>query len=278
MTGQDLPDRDPTDLHVVSGGNDPLAVRLRRVAEAEHRRGQGEILIENEPNIAAAVAAGVELVHLLVAPRFATHPLVGQLSGSVPVSVVPDDVLGQVFQRTRVPDVFAIAKVPAKKRFRAFEATTGDIVVLDGVEGPGNIGSVIRSATAFEAGGIVALNQHHNDLYRRGVTRATAGTMFALPLVTSKTKDLIRFCRASGTQVVVTSSHGTEDMFEEVLDSPRRLALVLGSEARGCSPEIEEAADLACRIPMSPDVESLNVSVAASVLLFARYRARQGRR
>lgn len=262
----------PPGLGVISSPDDPLAVRIRALAEAEHRRGRNEIIIENEPNIVGALAAGVELTCLLVAPKFAKHDLVRDLLGSTPVSVVSYDVLAQLFQRTRVPDLFGIARLPEKKRFRAFSATSGDIVVLDDVDGPGNIGSIIRTATAFEAGGIVALNQHHNDVYRRGIVRASAGTIFSLPIVPASNTEFLRFCQASGTRIVTTSSHANDDTFEEAIAFPGRLALVLGNEARGCSPEIEAAAALRCRIPMNRAVESLNVSAAASVLLFLRYR------
>ncbi len=120
----------------------------------------------------------------------------------------------------------------------------------------------------------MALNQHHNDIYRRGIVRATAGTMFALPIVAAKNAEFFRFCQATGTRIVTTSSHAREETFDEVVASPERLAIVLGSESRGCSPELNAAAALRCRIPMTPTVESLNVSAAASVLLFSRYRAR----
>jgi TrmH family RNA methyltransferase len=267
----------PPKLGLISAPDDPLAARIRAAAEAERGRGRSEIIIENEPNIVAAKAAGVELLHLLAAPKLGKHPLVAALLNSTPVSVVPDDLLAQLFQRTRVPDLFAIARLPEKKRFRAFAATSGDIVVLDGVDGPGNIGSVVRTATAFEAGGIVVLNQHHNDIYRRGIVRASAGTMFSLPIVTANNRDFLRFCQASGTRIVTTSSHAIDDVFEKMVRLPERLALVFGSEARGCSSEIEAAAHLRCRIPMSRAVESLNVSAAASVLLFSRYRSAHSR-
>jgi tRNA G18 (ribose-2'-O)-methylase SpoU len=260
--------------NVITAPDDPLALRIRRAAEAEHRRGHNEIIVENEPNIAGAVAAGVELLYLFVTPKLAQHGVAEELAGSVPVAVISDEVLAELFQRTRMPGIFAIARLPEKKRFRAFAATSGDIVVLDGVDGPGNIGSIIRSATAFDAGGIVALNQQHNDIYRRGIVRATAGTMFSLPIVTAKNQEFLKFCQASGTRIVTTSSHAGGEAFEEVVNSPDRFAFVLGSESRGCSRELEAAADLRCRIPMSTAVESLNVSAAASVLLFARYRGR----
>lgn len=262
------------ELNVITAPDDPLAVRIRRAAEAEHRRGHTEIIVENEPNIAGAVAAGVELLYLFASPKLAQHSLVRELGVSTPVAVVPDEVLAELFQRTRMPDIFALARLPEKKRFRAFAASTGDIVVLDGIDGPGNIGSILRSASAFEAGGIVALNQQHNDIYRRGIIRASAGTMFSLPIVTAKNEEFLRFCQASDTRIVTTSSHADGESFEEVVTSTQRFAFVLGSESRGCSRELEAAADLRCRIPMSRDVESLNVSSAASVLLFARYRGR----
>jgi 23S rRNA (adenosine1067-2'-O)-methyltransferase len=260
------------EIEVLTAPDGPMAARVRALAEGG-RRNQAEILIENEANILSAREAGVDLLRLFVSRRLEGSDLVRDLAPLIPTTAVADEVLVELFQKTRVPQVFAIARLPQRQRFRAFSARPGDIVVLDALDGPGNIGSIIRIAAAFEAGGVVLLNQLPADVYRRGIVRASAGAIFRVPLVPATDDGLVRFCRASGTRIVATSSHASGG-FEETVAHPDRLALVLGSETRGISAEIDGVADIRCRIPMNPQVESLNVSAAASVLLFARRQHR----
>ncbi len=254
---------------IVSSATDPAGARIRALIDGDGRRNRNEILIENETNILGALEAGVDLLHVYGSRSLEGSVVVPGLPPDIPTSFVLEEVLRKLFERTRVPDVFAVARLPARQTFRALTASTGDIVVLDALNGPGNIGSIIRIATAFEAAGIVFLNQDRTDVYRRGIVRASAGTIFKLPIVTATTVSFVRFCRASGTRIVATSAHA-QGGFDEVASCPDRLALVFSSETNGCSADVEAAAHWQCRIPMSPRVESLNVSAAASVLLFAR--------
>jgi TrmH family RNA methyltransferase len=260
-------------LPVLDSVGNPLGVRIRRLVKGGPRANSDELLVENEPNILGAVAAGIEVLHVLVEEHRALDALSGRLSEAlqgVPVTVVRDETLAQLFPETRTPEIFAITRIPRSYRFRSFEGRQGDIVVLDSVAGPGNAGSIIRLCVAFEAAGVVFLDTHHSDIYRRGTVRASAGTIFQLPLVAATTDAFLKFCRASGTTLVATTPHGGS--FSDVMATPGRLAFALGSETRGCAPALVAAAGLHCRIPMSPHVESLNVSAAASVLLFCRSR------
>src|SRR5262245_7730531 len=104
-------------LDTVDDVADPLAARIRTVAEGEHRRNRTEIIVENEPNIRGARRAGVEILHLFVTSRLSTSELVRELASDVPTSVITDATLEQLFLRTRLPQVFAIARLPLKKRF-----------------------------------------------------------------------------------------------------------------------------------------------------------------
>lgn len=262
-----------TSLPVLDSVASPLGARVRRLAKGGPRANNDELLVENEPNIVGALAAGIEVLHVLVKEHGAREALSERLCSAlqgVPVTLVPDEVRAQLFPETRTPEIFAITRMPPRLRFRSLEDRPGDIVVLDSVAGPGNSGSIIRLCAAFEAAGVVFLDTHPSEIYRRGTVRASAGTIFQLPLVASTTDAFLKFCRASETSLVVTSPHGGS--FRDVIATPGRLAFALGSETRGCAPALVAAAGLHCRIPMSPGVESLNVSAAASVLLFCRSR------
>lgn len=265
----------PSELPKVTSAQDPLGSRIRGLAEGGSQKRQREILVEEEANVLAARRAGIEIHHLFLTGRAAPSEGIQELMADTPTAVVEDSALQELFPRTRAPRMFAITALPAASSFRDLEDRPGDLVVLEGLGGPGNIGSVIRSATAFGAAGIVVLDTSRPELYRRGVIRSTGGTMFSLPLLTATVDRLQRFCRASGTVMVVTSSHASEG-FASTLHRAERLALVFGSETQGCSPAIEAVADVRCRIPMNEEVESLNVSVAAAVMLFARSQRATG--
>jgi tRNA G18 (ribose-2'-O)-methylase SpoU len=258
------------DVHVIDDIEEPVAARLKTLISRSGSRHTSEIVIEDEVNVLGARDANVEILGLFVSQKHAQTALISKLSPDVETSVVSDDVLAQLFERTRTPDVFATARLPAPATFRTLTASgPGDIVVLDSVDGPGNIGAVIRGATAFEAAGVVALNRDRPAVYRRGVVRASAGNMFKVPIVTATTNRFARFCAASGTLAVALSSHA-DTTIDDVVARPERLALIFGSETRGCSPEVLEIADVTCRIPIAPGVESLNVSAAANIMMFLR--------
>lgn len=251
-----------------------LTDRVRQLTEGGARAHQHEILVEETTNVLAAAEAGLAIRHLFVGEEGPTQLFAERLGAEPPTTVLTGAERAELFPRTRMPRVFAIVELPAANRFRDFAARDGDIVVLDGLDGPGNIGSVLRSAVAFGAGGVVLLDETRLGVYRRGIIRASAGAIFKIPIVTATVAQLAKFCSASGTALVATSSHAAGD-FDSVVAGPGRLALALGSETDGCRSELLAQAAVTIRIPMSDQVESLNVSAAASVLLFARQPALQ---
>ncbi|MCA9709342.1 MAG: NshR/TsnR family 23S rRNA methyltransferase, partial [Myxococcales bacterium] len=143
------------------------------------------------------------------------------------------------------------------------------IVVLEGVSISGNVGAIVRTARALGAGGLVLLGDDPIDVYDRRLIRASRGHVFSLPVVACDTPALLGFCRQHGLGVLVTTPHA-DTPIERIATLPQRLAVVFGSEKRGCSAELLEAATLRVAIPMVPEVESLNVSAAAGIVLFLR--------
>ena len=152
-------------------------------------------------------------------------------------------------------------------------ALAGRYVVLDGVQDPGNVGAVLRTADAFGCTGALLL-PGCADPYGPKTLRAAMGAVFRLPLYAVGLEDLPRLLADAGLPLYGTAlRHDTVDVRQRDL---RRCALVIGSEGRGVSAEVLALCRETLRIPMSSHCESLNAAAAAAVLLWEAYRAEEG--
>lgn len=204
------------------------------------------IVIDDRRNIDAAVGAGVKVLRVY-----------DQLTNDDRKVLFPD---------TRAPKTFAVARLPRRPTNKEIARRPGDLVVLDGVQGPGNIGAIVRTAAAFRLAAVIALNARRQHLFRRGVIRAAGTAMFSIPLQAMTLDELVAFCRRNTVAIATTSPRPGRT--EAPAD--RRLAIVLGSETAGCSPDVDRVAALHLHIPIADRVESLNVSAAAAIIAHQR--------
>ncbi len=148
------------------------------------------------------------------------------------------------------------------------ETTIGDrILIIDEVQDPGNLGTMIRSAAAFAIDTIV-LGDNTVDVYNPKVIRSTQGMLFQVPIVHYSIDELIPMLKALKIPVFATRvEYGVE--IDHLSDKEKnRFALIVGNEGNGVNPNYLEASDKNIYIPMSGDVESLNVAVATSIILY----------
>ncbi len=139
----------------------------------------------------------------------------------------------------------------------------GGVLVLDAVQDPGNVGTLIRTAWAAGAAGVVVLDGTADPWGAKAV-RASAGTCLRIPVVRSKVGDLLEWSRAQGSSLLV--SEGEAGLPAEVGEEP--WLLVVGNEGAGVRHEIREAARGRVGLPMVPEADSLNAAVAGSILLY----------
>jgi TrmH family RNA methyltransferase len=145
------------------------------------------------------------------------------------------------------------------------------IVVIDGVQDPGNLGSIIRTSDAAAADAVILL-PGTCDAFMQKTVRSTAGSIFNIPVIDSDLQALLQWLRLNKIKLAVTSLDTDKTIFEERLEGP--LALVFGNEAHGVCKEIISAADLLLKIPIYGHAESLNVASAAAVCLYEALRQR----
>ena len=149
----------------------------------------------------------------------------------------------------------------------------GTLLVLDRVQDPGNLGTLLRTADAAGVAGVVLL-VGTTDVYAPKAVRSSMGSLFHLPVVTDVTEAaLLAFCQARCYELLVTSLEGSINLYQTRLQG--RKALVLGSEAAGVSPTLLSAANTRLRIPMAGQAESLNVAMSGAIILFEMLRQNQ---
>ncbi|MET9023855.1 TrmH family RNA methyltransferase [Actinopolymorpha sp. NPDC004070] len=177
-----------------------------------------------------------------------------------------------------LPELLAVARIPADRPDRIDVGTDGLVVVFDRPANPGNIGTMVRSADAFGARGVLVTG-HAADVYDPKAVRASTGSLFALPTVrVAAPREVLGWVadlRAGGVpmQVVGTDEAGTEDVDRVDLTGPT--LLVVGNETRGMSAAWREACDIVARIPAGGAASSLNAAVAGTVVLYEAGRQRR---
>ena len=211
------------------------------------------------------------------------------VNGSVPLSawardvlrrspaerhLLEPDLLSQFGQQEHCPELVAIAEMPPDELNR-IEPRSGLVVVVDRPTQSGNLGSIIRSADAFGADGVVVTG-HGVDPYEPAGVRATTGSLFALPTVHAPAPAAVVAWAAEAmpdAQIVGTDEDG-EAITAGTVDLTRPTILVLGNETRGMSQAWRTACHQVVRIPMVGAASSLNVANAGSILLYEAHRQR----
>ena len=162
--------------------------------------------------------------------------------------------------------VLAIGETPAHALESLAAGNGTRIVVLDALQDPGNVGTILRTAAAFGVAGVVAL-PGTVDLWNAKVVRSAMGALFRLPTVHATTEALGDFL--AGHRILLWAADAQGEPLGGAVAAPPRLAVALGNEGAGLSPGLRARADRLVAIPIAPGVESLNVAVAAGILLYA---------
>lgn len=244
--------------------------------QKKYRNSTGLYLLEGVRLVEEAIEAGAPVVEILISG----DPLSGRfdriITGATGLGAalyeVTDQVLEHVADTQSPQGVIAIVKKTEGDPF-AFVAKKQSplYLVLDGIQDPGNLGTMIRTADAVGATGVF-VGESCVDVYNPKVVRATMGSLFHLPVFDVKLTELLPKLRELGVAVVGTVVEAEQTVF--AADFTGSVALVIGSEAHGVSAEIAELVDTEVTLPMPGKAESLNAAIAASVMLYEALRQR----
>lgn len=261
-------------LPLVTGRHNPLIKEVRRAFAQGELTAEGECAVEGMRIVEEAIRSGLQVRAVLVSKSGQSRAarLLPQLAKQVETLLLPDKVFTSVVPSETPQGVAALVRMRSYTLQDLFGVETGSLVVaVAGVQDPGNLGTILRSAEAFGAGGVL-LGQNTVSAYNSKVVRASAGSIFRIPLVKQELGTTLPALREQGLRLFATSSHKGTPVNEAQLTSP--LALLVGSEGAGLPREIMAQVDEVIAIPHSPKVESLNAGVAASIVLYEAARQR----
>lgn len=261
--------------HITSSAN-PRLKAAARLRDAGERRLRGLTLIDGRREVERAAAAGIFFEEVFIdesspPPADLLERLVA--AGGQLITLSPAAFAKLAFG-SRNEGLVAVAQVPPMPLDRFVPKTTGPLLVLEGVEKPGNIGAILRTADAAGAAGVLVADGG-TDPANPAVIRASLGTVFAVPMAVATVDAVIRYLEATGRRTVVAVPASGRPWHTAKLTNA---AIVLGSEAHGISAAWHAAAAngrLAVEtvtLPMLGIADSLNVSATAAVLAYEAVR------
>lgn len=257
---------------------DNIRVKLvRKLGTRKGRSDEGLFVAEGRNLISEILERGLDVEFIMVPESVAdgsgseAADLIRECidSPSMTVCTVADREFGRLTDAGTGIGMLAVVRMDACGRDTAGRLGPDDnVLVLDRIQDPGNMGTLIRTAVAAGYKAVIAMSGTV-DIYSPKVLRATAGMVFAIPVVYVSDSGELREMIA-GRRIAVTTVQGGRPYFEE--DLRKGIALVIGNEGRGVSDEIINMADIRVTLPMKGGVESLNAAAAAAILMYEAVR------
>lgn len=248
----------------ITSRQNPLMTHLRKLASSRsYRKKSGEYLCDGTKLLAEALKWGAEVKTAVFSEGVDIPPLPDgvravRVSEELMRSVSPMETPQGALFTVALPEV-QLPETLSGKHY----------LVLDGVQDPGNVGTILRTADAFDCDGVFLVNACA-DLYNPKTARATMGAIFRREAYSVTTEELFALLRKSGVPLYGTALR--DDTVPLAEADLARAAVAIGSEGRGLSQQVLDECAKTLKIPMNPRCESLNAAIAATVVLWEMYR------
>ena len=238
---------------------------LVRLRDRKHRDAEGVFVVEGERALERALESGLEPLEVYHDPARINA------SGLAALSVAPE-VLNKASYRSESEGILAVFRQQDVELDSIPVTRRGFYLMAEGIEKPGNLGAMLRTADAVGANGFVSIDSTV-DLFNPNCVRASTGALFSVAMASAGLENTIRWLRQNEIGLVAADPHAEDDYWSANLKGP--VALVVGSEATGLSEAALTAADVSVSIPMTGASDSLNSAVSLSVIAYEAIRQRK---
>jgi TrmH family RNA methyltransferase len=242
------------------------ALELR---ESRSRRLRSEFLIEGRRELTRALDRDVNITEVFVGEEFASQhevtKLLDRFSDSVRIAMVSTRVYEKLALREGTEGFVAVAKNQSWSLAQVF-VQNAVLVIMDGLEKPGNIGAILRSVDGSGATGMLISSDSSVDIYNPNVIRASQGAVFSIPIHVLPPTDIAEALSANHIRSYALEPAATENYFDA--DLAGACAIIVGNEADGLSDHWRKSADNLIKIPMHGICDSLNASVSTAIVLY----------
>ena len=268
-------------LRRIEGRHNAFVKELRQAFAHAERTEDGSCAIEGLRIVEEAIRSGLRFraVFFKESAQNLAERLLPQIGAQVDTLLLPDKLFDGIVPSENPQGVAALMRLKEFSFADVLERLqVGPVIVLAGLQDPGNLGTILRSAEAFGSAGVV-LGEGTVSPFNSKVIRASAGSIFRLPVILTKAagglEEISAKLRAQSVRLIATSSHKGTPLDQTNLRGP--VAVFVGSEGSGLPRALLGQADELVAIPHMPQVESLNAGVAGSIVLYEAARQRQGR-
>ena len=239
--------------------------------KSKARKQTGTFLIEGQREIELAQKGGYEIETILFLPEISPEIEAKKLSRSAELIEISKEVYQKLAYRDTTEGILAIAK---SKNLSLSELNLGEnplILVAEAPEKPGNIGAILRTADAANLDAVIIANPK-SDLYNPNIVRSSVGCLFTNNIATGTTEEIIAFLKSKNISIYCATLQNSTGYHTQDYTTPT--ALIVGTEATGLTQEWRDNATQNIIIPMQGAIDSMNVSVAAAILIFEAKRQR----
>lgn len=258
----------------VEGRHNPLVKELRQAFSRGELTEAGECAVEGFRVIEEAVRSGLKFRAVFFSESAQTRAarLLPQIHSQVETLLLPEELFSSVVPSQTPQGVAALVQMKTFSLEQIIESSApGPVLVIAGVQDPGNLGTILRSAEAFGAGGVL-LGEGTVSAYNSKVVRASAGSVFRVPVAKVELSGLAEQLRSRGIRMLATSSH--KGVLLPQVKFGDQTAIFIGNEGGGVDKKLLGEMDELIMIPHSSRVESLNAGVAASIVLYEAAKQR----
>ncbi|HEY6144134.1 MAG TPA: RNA methyltransferase [Flavobacterium sp.] len=239
--------------------------------KAKARKQSGTFLIEGKREIEIAMKGGYEMETILFLPELISEGEAKKLSVSTELIEISKDVYQKLAYRDTTEGILAVAKTKSLQLSDLKLSKNPLILVAEAPEKPGNIGALLRTADAANLDAVIIANPK-SDLYNPNIVRSSVGCLFTNQIATGTTTEIIAFLKEQKIDIYCATLQNSTSYHTQNYTTPT--ALVVGTEATGLTQEWRDAATQNIIIPMQGEIDSMNVSVAAAILIFEAKRQR----
>lgn len=268
---------------MISSITNPKVKYLKSLVKGQGKAGINEFVIEGihivEEALSAHISKRCEIKLIVFSKRLSNSKegslLFDKLSDAGITALEASEKIIEHLSDVKTPQgLIGLVEYKSADFGAFFEEDDPIILILDGIQDPGNLGAIIRSASAFGISGILLSGGTVNP-FNQKVIRSTAGTIFNVKIIKAdKMDDTMQALKRRGIKLIATTPRASKLVSEADLKEP--VALIIGSEGRGINENILKSSDEVVSIPMSGEAESLNAAVSASIILYEALRQRKG--
>lgn len=257
--------------HITSIQNPYIKTLVQLQEKAKTRKQTGTFLMEGKREISIAIKGGYELITVLFVPEICPESEIVALYGDAELISITKEVYQKLAYRDTTEGLLAVAKTKSMQLKDLKLSKNPLILVAEAPEKPGNIGALMRTADAANLDAVLIANPK-SDLYNPNIVRSSVGCLFTNQIATGTTTEIIAYLKEHNINFYCATLQNSTAYHTQ--DYTTATALVVGTEATGLTQEWREAATQNIIIPMQGEIDSMNVSVAAAILIFEAKRQR----